>query len=133
MDLLKRVGCLSVFVTTFLLSTQLVSAEKPMPIDDVRQFDLHIEQYHLKGDLKKITVNQGQWVTLRWVSDESMDVHLHGYDIALSIVENVPAEMKFKALATGRFPIKSHGSGVKTGLGGKHLHDTLVYLEVYPN
>lgn len=129
----SRTGWLSVFATLLLLSAQATGGDEPTVAKDVRQFDIVIENRHIKGGLTKITVYQGQWLRLVWLSDEPVDIHLHGYDIQLRIEANIPADMTLKAHATGRFPITSHGFGPQKGKGEKHQHGALLYLEVYPN
>jgi hypothetical protein len=106
-------------------SVQLAAGEKV--------FKLYIEKRQLKDNLKKIVVSQGQQVRIVWQSDETVDIHLHGYDIDLSIEAQLPAEMTFRARATGRFPITSHGFGEQKGQGGRLHHGALLYLEVYPD
>lgn len=70
-----------------------------------------------------VRVRQGDDVTLRWTSDVPLDVHLHGYDIEITVVAGAPRVMRFAARATGRFPIEAH-AGTRTW--------TIGYLEVHP-
>jgi FtsP/CotA-like multicopper oxidase with cupredoxin domain len=74
-----------------------------------------------------IKLTEGDLVELRWTSDEKVELHLHGYDLKLIVVPGEPGAMAFRAFASGRFPITSHGWG-----SGGHSHDALTYLEVYP-
>jgi hypothetical protein len=74
-------------------------------------------------------VTEGDAVTLRWSTDEAVSVHLHGYDLELSIAPDAPAEMTLEAFATGRFPVTSHGFG---GHGHDDEEVVLLYLEVHP-
>lgn len=110
-----------------------VGNDQPSVGEDIKQFDIYIEQREVKPDLSRIVVSQGQWVKLVWHSDEDVDIHLHGYDVQRSITANEPGEMMFKAYATGRFSITSHGFGEQQGGGQKHHHGALFYLEVHPN
>ena len=75
-----------------------------------------------------LRVSEGDQLLLRWQTDSPLDLHLHGYDIELSVAPGNSAAMRFKAHATGRFPITRHNDA---GDHGKH-HQTLLYLEVYP-
>ncbi len=90
--------------------------------------DVVIEARKVLGD-NVARVAQGDAVTLRWSTDEAVSVHLHGYDLKLSIAPGTPAEMNLEAFAAGRFPVTSHGFG-------DHGHDdeevVLLYLEVHP-
>ena len=90
--------------------------------------DVIIKERKVLGD-NVARVTQGDAVTLRWSTDEAVSVHLHGYDLKLSIAPGTPAEMNLEAFAAGRFPVTSHGFG-------DHGHDdeevVLLYLEVHP-
>lgn len=97
-----------------------------------RLTDVRIEQRTAAPDL--VRVYQGDIVTLRWITDEPVTLHLHGYDIELAVSPDEAAEMTFEAFATGRFPIEAH----RFGEPGDHHHGhegeetTLLYLEVLP-
>ena len=89
----------------------------------IKRFELHIHQGKVMIDAQTIRVSQGDQVELYWSSDKPEVLHLHGYDIHTEVTPHVPAVMQFKAHASGRFPVESHGhSG----------HGSLIYLEVHP-
>jgi len=92
-------------------------------------FDLKVERGRLPENMRRIRVQQGDAVTLRWTSDQPLVVHLHGYDIEKRLAPGAVAEMKFTAYATGRFPIHVHARGAG---GGAHEEAPLVNVEVYP-
>ena len=95
-------------------------------------FKLDIKQRSLSGDHAYVRVKQGDKVRLLWTSDELVLLHIHGYDIIVSLTPEVPSEVTFKAHATGRFPVTSHGFGAPDPT--HHAHEiTLLYVEVYPN
>ena len=89
----------------------------------IKRFELHIHQGKVMIDEKTIRVAQGDHIELHWFSAKPIELHLHGYDIHIEVTSNSPAVMHFKAHASGRFPIESHG-----GSG----HGSLIYLEVHP-
>jgi len=89
---------------------------------------LAIKNGNLVGS-KVVRVKQGQTVELRWSSDEAVELHLHGYDIVAKPKPGAPAVMRFKAHATGRYPVTAHGHGHGDG----HAENTMLYLEVHPN
>ena len=97
-----------------------------------RLTDVRIAHRSAEPDL--VRVYQGDIVTLRWLTDETVALHLHGYDIELAVTPSKPEEMTFEAFATGRFPVEAHRFGAADG----HHHDhegeekTLLYLEVLP-
>jgi hypothetical protein len=92
---------------------------------------IHLEiqdrQVQLESDVLRVT--QGQTVNLVWNSDEAGKLHLHGYDIEFEVSPDEPTIVTFRARATGRFPVTSHGFGGDPG----HGHDAMMYIEVYPD
>jgi len=92
-----------------------------------RSLDIKIVKRKVDEALSTIRAKQGEEIRLRWRTDETATVHLHGYDIEKTLKPGEAVEMTFKAHATGRFPIEAHGFG---GKKGKHV--TLLYLEVLP-
>lgn len=93
-------------------------------------FDLHIERGRVAENMSVIRVKQGDVVRLRWRTDRSIILHLHGYDIEKKIEPDTVGLMEFVAYATGRFPVEVHGS---PGPGGhSHGEAPLVRIEVYP-
>ena len=87
--------------------------------------ELSIREGALPKEQLVIRVQQGDQVTLRWTTDVPAHIHLHGYDIELALKPGVPGTMKFRARATGRFPITVHGAK-------KGRETTLGYFEVHP-
>jgi hypothetical protein len=77
-----------------------------------------------------IRVKQGDVVKLRWHTDRSIILHLHGYDIERKIEPGAIGVMEFAANATGRFPVEVHRSP-EAG-GHSHGEAPLVRIEVYP-
>ncbi len=99
--------------------------------------DLRIERGKVKGGTRVIRVTQGDTVRLRWTTDKTIAIHLHGYDVEITAKPDAPAVMSFKADAAGRFPISSHDTGgllhtERQGSGKRHHEAVLLYLEVYP-
>ncbi|MCC8969346.1 hypothetical protein [Bradyrhizobium brasilense] len=93
-------------------------------------FDLHIERGRVSENMSVIRVKQGDIVRLRWSTDRSIILHLHGYDIERKIEPGAIGVMEFTAHATGRFPVEVHGSP-EAG-GHSHGDAPLVRIEVYP-
>jgi len=91
-------------------------------------FDFHIERGRVTENTQVIRVKQGDVVKLRWHTDRSIILHLHGYDIEKKVEPDTVGLMEFVAYATGRFPVEVHG-----GPGGhSHGEAPLVRIEVYP-
>ncbi len=94
----------------------------------VKRIELVISEREVQREEKTIRVTQGESLELVWESDETGELHLHGYDISFEVSPEAPAIVTFEAHATGRFPITSHGFGGEQG----HGHEALLYIEVYP-
>lgn len=112
-----------------LLSLNLVSAQTAHA--ETQTFNLEIRARKVVGTTRTIRVKQGETAILRWMTDETIALHLHGYDIEQVVKPGIPAELTFKAHATGRFPITVHDLGGH-GQKGAHGETTLLYIEVLP-
>jgi hypothetical protein len=86
------------------------------------RFDLRIENGRIAGNVKTVQVQRDEAVELSWSADRRTDVHLHGYNIEVTVNPGQTQVMAFWARATGRFPIEAHGA----------RHTVLLYLEVLP-
>ncbi len=93
-------------------------------------FDLHIERGRVAENMSIIRVKQGDVVRLRWSTDRSIILHLHGYDIERKVGPGAIGVMEFTAHATGRFPVEVHGS--PEAVGHSHGEAPLVRIDVYP-
>jgi hypothetical protein len=93
-------------------------------------FDFHIERGRVTESMQVIRIKQGDVVKLRWHTDRSIILHLHGYDIEKKVEPDTVGLMEFVAYATGRFPVEVHGSP-EAG-GHSHGEAPLVRIEVYP-
>lgn len=110
-------------------SLNLAAAEQGISSGhEAQRIEIRIENRQVVGE-KVIRLTHEQPVELRWITDEAAELHIHGYDIRFEISPNAPADVNFTAHATGRYAVTSHGFGDEHG----HGHETLVYLEVYPN
>lgn len=85
-----------------------------------RHFDLQIKDERIVNAGKTIAVQRGDRVQLVWTADRDTSIHLHGYDLGITVLPEKPQTMNFVANATGRFPIHD----------GRHT--LLIYLEVRP-
>lgn len=98
----------------------------------VRQFAVTIQKRKVAGGADVIRVTQGDSVQIVLTVDEAAEVHLHGYDVSLSLQPNVPGKVEFDAKIAGRFPLEAHRYG--TGEQASHQHGgrPLLYVEVHP-
>lgn len=96
--------------------------------EEAKRFDLVIAERSLVSGGPTIRATQGDRVELAWTSDEAVELHLHGYDLALQVPAGELAVLAFTAAVAGRFPMTSHGFAG----GGDHSHRPLLYIEIYP-
>lgn len=125
MDISRRAMLVGLAAGSFMPLAQIrLAAAQDGP---QRVIDVRIENRKVVVPDGAIRITEGELVELRWTSDEAVDLHIHGYDLGISVEPDEPARMVLEAHATGRFPIASHGW--ERGGGG---HGALTYLEVYP-
>jgi hypothetical protein len=102
----------------------------------LREFDISIRDRRVEGSASTLRIKRGDTVLLRWRSDETVAVHLHGYDLQANVFATSPATLRFDATIAGRFPITAHEFGAaaadRDARLKKHREVTLLYLEVLP-
>ena len=102
-------------------------------------FALDITAGKTPATQQAIRVEKNDLVKLRISSDTAGEVHLHAYRQDIKLVPGTPAEISFKAHATGRFRIEWHvaaGTEIKAATAaasaGAHHAPPLAVLEVRP-
>jgi hypothetical protein len=98
---------------------------------DVRRFAVTIKQRKVDPASRLIRVNQGDTVEIAFTSDEAAELHLHGYDLTVTLVPATPATLQFVAKFGGRFALEAHRFGPPGG-GKPQREVSLLYLEVLP-
>ncbi len=75
-------------------------------------------------------VKKGDRITWRVQSDAEGELHIHAYQIDLTLTPGVRKVYVFKAFATGRFRVEWHPESER----GKGIHhqEGLALLEVFP-
>ena len=56
--------------------------------------------------IRRVTIKQGQRVTLIVSADVSDEVHVHGYDLMADVAPGSPARISFEASKPGRFEVE---------------------------
>jgi hypothetical protein len=117
--LLRR--CL-LFVLIFGLSSQLYAEE--------RLFNIDIQRGKISQSERLMRVKKGDQITWRVKSDAEGELHIHAYQIDLTLIPGVQKVHTFNAFATGRFRVEWHPESER----GKGIHhqDSLALLEVFP-
>ena len=115
-------GCVLALVLVLTLRSGVTGA-----MADAATFELRVKNGRVAANMRLIRVKQGDVVKLQWTADQATNLHLHGYDIEVTVAPGAVAEMNFTARATGRFPVSVHKPH------GGHTHDPpLVHVEVHP-
>jgi hypothetical protein len=82
---------------------------------------------------KDIRITQGDVLELVFTTDESAELHLHGYDIYLTVEPGAAGVLRVDAKITGRYPLEAHRFGsVVAEAKGAHDHIVLLHLSVFP-
>jgi hypothetical protein len=65
------------------------------------------------GGVQTIEVEKGDRIRFTVSSDQSDEVHVHGYDLERPVGPDAPARFSFTADADGIFEVELHGSGTQ--------------------
>lgn len=99
-------------------------ASSPAGAEQAPTLELELRNGELAGDQDTFRFKAGNEFHIRWISDRTVDLHLHGYDVTTHAGPGEPGEMRFTGSVTGRFPVTSHGADGE--------HRTLIYVEIHP-
>ena len=110
---------------TFLLCTLVSHAQA-----ETRAFDINIKNGVIPSADRLMRVQKDDQIT--WIIESDLDgeLHIHAYQIDLSIKAGVKKTYSFKAFATGRYRVEWHPE-IKR-VKGTHHQDSLALLEVFP-
>lgn len=123
MSMVRRYVTLALLVCAATVAVDAQAAEVA--------FDLQLQDGRVPESMRRIRVQQGDVVTLRWTADRPTVLHLHGYDIEWRVQPGTVGKITFTARLTGRFPVHVHDT-VKRANDHAHEDRPLVYVEVYP-
>jgi hypothetical protein len=114
--------CLFLFVLA-IFSTQGYAED--------RLFNINIKEGKIPASERVMRVKKGDSVTWRVRSDAEGELHIHAYQIDLTIRPGVEKRHTFIAYATGRFRVEWHPESER----GKGIHhqESLALFEVFPN
>ena len=97
-----------------------------------RQFAIAIRDRKVEAVASVVRVSQGDAVEIVLTSDEAAELHLHGYDLKLSLTPNIPGTLRFTAKIAGRFPLEAHQFGAGSSSSRHRGSGPLLYVEVHP-
>lgn len=94
-------------------------------------FRIDIKNGALPPSEKVMRSKKGDQITWRIKSDADGELHIHAYQIDLTIKAGVEKVHTFKSFATGRFRVEWHPESER----GKGIHhqESLALFEVFPN
>ena len=109
-------------------------APSPRADDSVHAFDVAVADGQIARTLRVLKVPHQADVIIAWSVDRPMVIHLEGYDVVIEARPGQPETMRFKAHATGRFPVHAHEIDQAAAKKSGHAHGrgALLRLEVHP-
>jgi hypothetical protein len=95
-------------------------------------FDLRIAGGSLPVAQRVIRVTRGERVRWRISSDAPGELHVHAYHLEVNVLAGQPAELAFRAFATGRYRVEWHPVAGTPVTPGAHHAPPLAMFEVHP-
>ena len=97
---------------------------------EARVFNINIKNGVIPSADRLMRVQKDDQITWRIESNSDGELHIHAYQIDLTIKAGVKKVHSFKAFATGRYRVEWHPESER-GLGIHH-EDSLALFEVFP-
>lgn len=96
-----------------------------------RLFNINIKDGKIPATERVMRVKKGDSVTWKVRSDAQGELHIHAYQIDLTIKPGLEKRHTFNAFATGRFRVEWHPESERGR--GIHHQESLALFEVFPN
>ena len=115
-------------------SILLSSLDSPSQVSsaEAERFSIVIRARRVNGPHQTIRATQGAMLELAFVADETVELHLHGYDRHLTVFPGEETVMQLDAKVAGRFAIEAHRFDGPAGGPPSRGHVVLLYLEIHP-
>jgi hypothetical protein len=122
------------FAAAVVGSILLGSLDSPSQVfsAEAERFSIVIRGRSVDGPQRTIRATQGAMLELAFTVDETVELHLHGYDRHLTVHPGEEAVMRLDAKVAGRFAIEAHRFGAPPGGPPSRGHVVLLYLEIHP-
>lgn len=120
---------ISTRLTALLATCSVLAAIAGEPA--ARSFRLTIVDGKLPVAERTLKVVKGEQVRITVSSNTAGVLHLHGYRLEAKLAPGTPAELAFRAHATGRYPLEWHAAGSSTQ-NSAHHGPPMAALEVRP-
>ena len=98
--------------------------------EELRVFELSIAERQLTSPEKTLRAREGEELEFRVRSDETAELHVHGYDLMIPLQAGETTVTRLLATVAGRFPVTLHEPIGNSGHG--YRHKRMLYLEVHP-
>ncbi len=115
-----------------LVAATAWSAPSPRAEEPLHAFDVAVVKGAVARTQRVLKVPHQAEVSITWSVDRPLVIHLEGYDIVVAARPGQPETMRFKAYATGRFPVHAHEEHQGEAKKHAHGHGALLRLEVHP-
>jgi hypothetical protein len=127
-------GAHHAFVAAVIGSIFLGSLDTPSQVSaaESERFSIVIRARSVDGPHRTIRATQGAMLELAFAADETVELHLHGYDRHLTVRPGEKAVLRLDAKVAGRFAIEAHRFGGPAGGSPSRGHVVLLYLEIHP-
>jgi hypothetical protein len=125
--MLRRIVTGFVFVAAAAPPALLTYADESAHV-----FEITITKGKVPPAQRVLKVTHQDEVSIAWSVDRPMTIHLEGYDIVVEAYPGRPETMKFRAFATGRFPVHVHEIGQGDAKKHAYGHGAPLRLEVHP-
>ncbi len=96
-------------------------------LESIQSTSVDIIDNNVVGD-KVLRFYQGGRAEIVWTTDKPLEIHLHGYDVELTLGVGNDNIMAFDLFAEGRFPVTVHAHSHSSASHER----TLLYVEVHP-
>jgi hypothetical protein len=126
----RAVACAIAVIGSILLGP--FGLPNPASPADVARFSIAIRARSVDAPYRTIRATQGMTIELAFTTDETVELHLHGYDYYLTVNSGKETVMQLDARLAGRFAIEAHGFGRAGGGSPSRSHVVLLYVEIHP-
>lgn len=87
------------------------AAPAPSPTPTATVIEVTYAGGEVSGVDQRVAVKLGEQVVLRFTSDVTEEIHVHGYDLYADLAPGQPAEIAFKADLPGAYEVELHEAG----------------------
>ena len=115
---------------TVLMGFTAIGMASRTSAEELRVFELAIAERQLASPDKTLRAQEGEELEFRVRSDETAELHVHGYDLMIPLQAGETTVTRLLATVAGRFPVTLHEPIGNSEHG--YRHKRMLYLEVHP-